>query len=83
MTIEAENDNDAEDFKTCLSKEPDGMGYYYGHYKGSRIDVLPPSSDNIEYRAYVDGDEIDSVYDTLYRAEIAARLVIDHMGKLT
>lgn len=54
---------------TVLSREPDGMGFFYGYFWGHRIDVraeLPAESPNgaigdvMIFAAYVDGERIGS-----------------------
>lgn len=63
---------------SVLSERPDGVGYYYGHYKGSRIDVQPPANeDALVWRLFIDGDPVGDGYDSKEKAEAAGKQFIE------
>ena len=55
-------EEEREDFTSVLSDRPDGVGFYYGHYRGHRIDVRPPNpetdEDYMPWEYFVDGEPV-------------------------
>ena len=76
MAIDPETGFD-DDFVSVLSAKQDGMGYFYGHYKGHRIDISPPTHDDLPVWSYlVDGEPIAGA-DNKDLAERRARFFIE------
>ena len=69
------------DTSSVLHAQPDGMGYYYGHYRGRRIDIsAPPLEVDPEafiWRLFVDGDPVGDGFDSKEKAEAAGKLYIE------
>ncbi len=69
------------DTNSVLHERPDGMGLYYGHYRGSRIDIQPPplevDPEAFIWRLFVDGDPVGGGYDSKEKAEAAGKLYIE------
>ncbi len=67
------------DTNSVLHERPDGMGLYYGHYRGSRIDIQPPPNEEEGqvWRLFVDGDPIGDGFDGKDKAEAAGKLYIE------
>ena len=63
---------------SILSKEPDGLGFYYGYAKPDmrRVDVA--MNGHRDWRAYVAGEPLAATYRTKNDAERAAVMWIEN-----